>query len=226
MPIIRGGIMLKVRHLYSPRAWRRWMKWSALNNRQPTRWVLWRVATVGACLQAILLFFLKKTPTASKRTTFTSRAGTMDSTGAFPVKERLPKDIITRTATVTITTLLEPFPQGFIIPVIIMLRVTPFGRGTMVLAIVPMFVTGTVTTLPGTADTSTGPGTDFGVEDIAVDIKADMADEVEEAAADVPGVAAVVAAVKAASAVVTRFLHFSKIIQKGAPARGAFFYLE
>jgi hypothetical protein len=54
----------------------------------------------------------------------------------------------------------------------------------------------------------TNTGMVSGAEDIAVDIKAGPEDEVEEAVADGP----VVAAVKVASAVVTRFVHSNKII--------------
>ena len=200
MPIIRGGIMLKVRRLYSPRAWRRWMPWLARSNPQPTRWALWKVATADVCLQATTPSSLKKTKNVSKQTTCISRAGTTDSTGAFPVKERLPKDIIIRTATVI--THPAPFIQDFIIPVIITLRVIPFGRGTMVHVTFPMSITGTVITPPGTVGTGTATSMVSGAEVMAADIKAGTEDAVEEAAeADVPGVAAVVEAVKVASAV-------------------------
>jgi len=77
------------------------------------------------------------------------------STDASPVKGcRLIVIIGDIMATIIIT--LGPIIQGFIIPVIITLPVTPFGWGTTaILVTVTTPITVIITTLPGTADTNT-----------------------------------------------------------------------
>lgn len=95
----------------------------------------------------------------------------------------------------------------------------------MVRVTFPMSITGTVITPPGTVGTGTPTSIASGAEVIAADIKAGTEEAVKEAVeADVPGVAAVVEAVKVASAVVIKIVYSNKRIYKGTPKKGAFFY--
>ena len=111
---------------------------------------------MAASPQVTLPISSKKTRTASRRMMCTSRDGATVSAGALLATEHQRVVILTNVITGTIIITPEPFTRDFTIPVIIMLPVTPSGRGTIHLHATGIRPTAIViTTLPGPGDTDT-----------------------------------------------------------------------